>query len=650
MSVSKILIANRGEIAVRIARAARELGHKSIAVYSDADAHALHVEAADEAVRIGPPPVAESYLSIPAIVEAAKQSGADSVHPGYGFLAENAAFARACAKAGRTFIGPPAKAIALMGDKAKAKARMEKAGVPTVPGHAGEDQSAAALAKAARQVGYPLMIKAAAGGGGRGMRVVTDAKDFKAALASAQSEAKGAFGDDRVLLERLITGARHVEIQVIADGHGNVVHLGERDCSVQRRHQKVIEEAPSPAVDEELRERMGEAAVAAARAIGYEGAGTVEFLLAADGAFYFLEMNTRLQVEHPVTEMVSDLDIVALQMLVAAGEALPIDQEDVLFEGHAIEARLYAEDPAAGFLPAAGLIAAWTPPHGAFIRVDHGLIEGQEVTPFYDPMIAKVIAWGETRTVARHRLIGALQDTVLLGLPTNRRFLIEVLGDETFADGEATTDFLDAGFAGRSLEARAPSPTMLALAALLLAGYDGSKPVWGRRFIPIIPIILDVAGERIEADIAVAETGPHTVEVNGDTVTLCIIERDGPHLRFQQAGSVHTARAVVDGMAVHIELDGVSATIRELPAHAGALGAEAGDGVIRAPLTGKVLRAPRKAGERVAAGDVLFIVEAMKMEHEVRAPTDGVIAEALAREGEQVPIDQVMMRIEAGEA
>jgi geranyl-CoA carboxylase alpha subunit len=347
---------------------------------------------------------------------------------------------------------------------------------------------------------------------------------------------------------------------------------------------------------------------------------------------------------------VTDLDLVALQMLAAAGENLPIDLEDVLFEGHAIEARLYAEDPAAGFLPAAGRLAAWRPPHGAFIRVDHGIIEGQEVTPFYDPMIAKVIAWGETRAVARHRLIGALQDTVLLGLPTNRRFLIEVLGDETFANGEATTDFLDAHFVGDSLKAAAPSSTMLALAALLLAGYDGSKPVWGRRFIPVIPIVLEAAGERIEAGIAVAETGPHSVEVNGDTVALRVLEREGPYTRFEHGGSVHNARAVVDGMAVHIELNGVSATIRELPAHAGALGAEAGDGVIRAPLTGKVLRAPRKAGERVAAGDVLFIVEAMKMEHEVRAPTDGVIAEALAREGEQVPIDQVMMRIEAGEA
>jgi len=653
MSVSKILIANRGEIAVRIARAARELGHKSVAVYSDADAQALHVHAADEAVRIGPPPVAESYLSIPAILDAAKASGADAVHPGYGFLAENASFARACTKAGLTFIGPPAKAIELMGDKAKAKARMEKAGVPTVPGHAGEDQSAAALAKAAKDVGYPLMIKAAAGGGGRGMRVVDEAKDFKAALAAAQSEAKGAFGDDRVLLERLITGARHVEIQVLADAHGNVIHLGERDCSVQRRHQKVIEEAPSPAVDEELRAEMGAAAVAAAQAIGYEGAGTVEFLLAADGSFYFLEMNTRLQVEHPVTEMVTDLDIVALQMAVAAGEDLPISQEDAIFEGHAIEARLYAEDPAAGFLPAAGRVAAWRSPHGAFIRVDHGLKEGQEVTPFYDPMIAKVIAWGETRGVARRRLIGALEDTVLLGLPTNRHFLIEVLDGETFAAGEATTDFLDTHFVGDSLAAAPPSSTMLALAALLLAGYDGSKPVWGRRFIPVIPIVLEAAGARIEAGVMVAETGPHTVEVNGDTVALRVLGRDGPdspYVRFEHAGTVHNARAVVDGMAVHLDLGGASATIRELPAHAGAAGAEAGDGVIRAPLTGKVLRAPRKAGDRVAAGDVLFIVEAMKMEHEVRAPHDGVIAEALIAEGEQVPIDQVMMRIEAGEA
>ncbi|MDH3233610.1 MAG: acetyl-CoA carboxylase biotin carboxylase subunit [Alphaproteobacteria bacterium] len=648
MSFTKILIANRGEIAVRIARAARELGYRSVAVYSDADAAALHVEAADEAVRIGPPPVAESYLSIKAIVEAARQTGADAVHPGYGFLAENADFAKACVKASLTFIGPSAKAIALMGDKAKAKARMEKAGVPTVPGHLGDDQSPAALAKAAKAVGFPLMVKAAAGGGGRGMRVVEDAKDFKAALKSAQSEAKGAFGDDRVLLERLITGARHVEIQVIADAHGNAIHLGERDCSVQRRHQKVIEEAPSPAVDDELRAEMGAAAVAAAQAIDYQGAGTVEFLLGADGAFHFLEMNTRLQVEHPVTEMVTDLDIVALQIQIAAGEELPIDQDDVMLEGHAIEVRLYAEDPAAGFLPAAGRIAAWTPPADAFVRVDHGIKAGQEVTPFYDPMIAKVIAWGETRNVARRRLMGALEETVLLGLPTNRRFLIDVLGHDTFAAGEATTDFLETDFVGDTLEARPASSTMLALAALLLAGYDG-KPVWGRRFIPVIPIILQVGAERIEAGIRVAETGPHCVELNGETVELRVLDRDGARLRFESEGRVRGALAYVEGNEVHLELDGVSATIRELPAYAGALGAEAGDGVIRAPLTGKVLRAPRKAGDRVAAGDVLFIVEAMKMEHEVRAPQDGVIAECLIAEGEQVPIDQVMLRIEASE-
>jgi len=650
MSVSKILIANRGEIAVRVARAAREMGYRSVAVYSDADAGAPHVAAADEAVRIGPAPVAESYLSIPAIIAAAKQSGADAVHPGYGFLAENAGFARACAKAGLTFIGPSARAIALMGDKAKAKARMENAGVPTVAGHAGADQSPAALAKAAKALGFPLMVKAAAGGGGRGMRVVADEKGFKAALSAAKSEAKGAFGDGRVLLERLIAGARHVEIQVLADTHGNVIHLGERDCSVQRRHQKVIEEAPSPAVDAALRAEMGAAAVAAARAIDYVGAGTVEFLLGPDGAFHFIEMNTRLQVEHPVTEMVSDVDIVALQIRIAAGEALPVGQDEVFLEGHAIEARLYAEDPAAGFLPAAGRIAAWRPPVDAFVRVDHAIEGGQEVTPFYDPMLAKVIAWGETRAVARRRLMGALEATVLLGLPTNRRFLIELLGDDGFAKGEATTDFLDAHFVGDSLQPSVPSSTMLALAALLLAGYDGAKPVWGRRYIPVIPIVLEAAGQRIEAGIMVAESGPHRVALNGETVALRVLEREGPRLRFESEGAARQALAAVEDMAVHIELGGVAATIRELPAHAGALGAEAGDGVIRAPLTGKVLRAPRKPGERVAAGDVLFIVEAMKMEHEVRAPHDGTVAECLVAAGEQVPIDQVMMRLEAGDA
>ena len=655
MSYTKILIANRGEIAVRIARTARAMGYRTVAVYSDADAGTPHVEAADEAVRIGPAPVAESYLSIKGLIEAAKETGADAVHPGYGFLSENAAFARACAKAGLTFIGPSAKVIALMGDKAKAKARMEKAGVPTVPGYLGEDQSPAALAKAAKALGYPLMIKAAAGGGGRGMRAVERPEDFKDALTAAKSEAKGAFGDDTVLLEKLIVDARHVEVQIVADAHGTAVHLGERDCSVQRRHQKVIEEAPSPAVDDHLRQQMGQAAVAAAESISYEGAGTVEFLVGRGGAFYFIEMNTRLQVEHAVTEMITGLDIVALQLLVAAGKPLPITQDDVFHDGHAIEARLYAEDPAAGFLPAAGRIAAWTRHENDDVRTDHALASGLEITPYYDPMIAKIIALGDSRDHARRRLIGALKDTVLLGLPSNKRFLVDVLDHPVFADGMATTAFLENDFDTDTLALPTASAAALGLAALLLAGYDG-KPVWGRRSIPVIPMILECGGNRIDAQLCVAETGPHRIVLAGEAlgegeavVDARVLEHDGAYLRFEIDGSQHSAQAVVDGDTVHLDFDGAAASIREVPAHAGAAGSDAGDGVVRAPLTGKVLRVGRTAGQRVAAGDILFVVEAMKMEHEVRAPLDGTVSECLVAEGEQVRIDHPMMRLEAGE-
>ncbi|MHA1537604.1 MAG: acetyl-CoA carboxylase biotin carboxylase subunit, partial [Alphaproteobacteria bacterium] len=385
----KILIANRGEIAVRIARTARALGYRTVAVYSEADREAPHVAACDQAAPIGPAPVGESYLVIERLIGAAQASGAQAIHPGYGFLAENADFAKACAAAKLVFIGPDADAIALMGDKRRAKETMQAAGVPVVPGYSGS-QDGPRLEREAGKIGFPLMIKAAAGGGGRGMRVVDSAKAFAGALKSARSEARNAFGKDAVLLEKLLEGARHIEIQIFADGHGNTIHLGERDCSVQRRHQKVIEEAPSPFVDAGQREAMGKAAIAAAEAVDYRGAGTVEFLVDAERNFYFLEMNTRLQVEHPVTEMVCGLDLVALQLRVAAGGELPLSQEDVHFTGHAIEARLYAEDPANDFLPAAGTIVAWEPPAGEHVRCDAGIVAGQEVSPYYDPMLAKV--------------------------------------------------------------------------------------------------------------------------------------------------------------------------------------------------------------------------------------------------------------------
>ena len=409
MAFSKILIANRGEIACRVMRTARDLGYRTVAVYSDADADALHVREADEAVRIGPPPVSESYLDARAIIEAAKRVGADAVHPGYGFLSENDGFASACQDAGLVFIGPTPDAIRAMGNKAAAKRLMIEAGVPCVPGYQGADQSDATLAAEAQRIGCPIMVKAAAGGGGRGMRLVTRLEDFADAVSTARSEAQNAFGSGELILEKAVVDARHVEVQVFGDAHGHVIHLGERDCSAQRRHQKVIEEAPSPAVSPALREKMGAAAVAAAKAISYRGAGTVEFLLGADGEFYFLEMNTRLQVEHPVTEEITGLDLVEWQLRVAAGEPLPLKQEDVRLDGHAIEVRLYAESPEKNFLPQSGTVFEWRPAEGKGVRVDHGIRSGQEISPFYDPMIAKVIAHGRTREEARRRLVRALR-------------------------------------------------------------------------------------------------------------------------------------------------------------------------------------------------------------------------------------------------
>ena len=644
-SFSKILIANRGEIAVRIARTARLLGYRTVAVFSEADRNAPHVEACDQAAAIGPAPAAQSYLSIERLIDAARATGAQAIHPGYGFLAENADFARACSAAKLVFIGPEAEAIALMGDKRRAKEKMIAAGVPVVPGYAGA-QDAQSLKREAGKIGFPLMIKAAAGGGGRGMRVVDSAKGFADALKSARSEARSAFGSDEMLLEKLLQGARHIEIQIFADAHGNIIHLGERDCSVQRRHQKVIEEAPSPFVDAALREAMGGAAVTAAKAVDYRGAGTVEFLVDAERNFFFLEMNTRLQVEHPVTEMVTGLDLVALQLLVAAGEKLPLAQDDVRFTGHAIEARLYAEDPANDFLPAAGRIEAWEPPGGEHVRCDAGIVSGQEVSPFYDPMLAKIIAWGETRTLARRRLIGALEETVLLGPANNRRFLIEALTNPVFAGGEATTGFIGEQFAG--LAASAPSARAVALAAVLLAGFDAAA-MWGRDSVPVVPMRLMIGGEQVAVSITTNREEPFEVEVAGEIVDIAMIAHEGTRVRFESGGVLHTARAVLSDGLVHLELDGCALIAGEASAAPTGAGGQDADGSIRAPMTGKVIAAPLDVGAQVAAGDLLFVVEAMKMEHEIRAPFAGTVAARLAEVGDQVPIEAPMMRIEAAE-
>ena len=465
---STVLIANRGEIACRVIRSAKAAGLKTVAIFSDADATAPHVKMADDARRVGPPPVSESYLVIQNILAAAKEAGADAIHPGYGFLSENAAFAAACADAGIVFIGPPINAIDLMGDKAKAKRRMIEAGVPCIPGYQGTDQSDATLLKEAQTIGLPIMVKAAAGGGGRGMRLVEKMDDLENAISTARSEAENAFGSGELILEKAVLKPRHVEIQIFADRHGNVVHLGERDCSVQRRHQKVLEEAPCPVMTPDLRNAMGDAAVKAARDIDYVGAGTVEFLLDQENKFYFLEMNTRLQVEHPVTEIVTGLDLVALQLRVARGAPLGLQQEDVRLSGHAIEARLYAEDPSQGFLPATGVVDSWQAPSGDGIRIDAGIETGSEISPFYDPMVAKIIGYGDTREEARRQLVHALKSTAFFGPASNRSFLIDALERQAFVDGEATTAFIGECFSDADLEPDRLTPFGAAIAATLL--------------------------------------------------------------------------------------------------------------------------------------------------------------------------------------
>ncbi len=656
----KILVANRGEIAVRIIRSAKSLGYRTVAVYSEADAGAPHVALADEAVPIGPSPVAASYLDPARLLKAAAATGADAVHPGYGFLSENADFARACVEAGLVFIGPSPEAIRLMGNKAEAKRRMIEAGVPCVPGYEGKEQADAVFVAAAKEIGFPVMVKAAAGGGGRGMRLVEKKEQLVAALASARSEALNAFGSDELILEKAVQRPRHVEIQVFGDAHGNVIHLGERDCSVQRRHQKVVEEAPCPVMTPGLRDMMGGAAVEAARSIKYEGAGTVEFLLDGDGNFYFLEMNTRLQVEHPVTELVTRLDLVALQLRVARGEALPIGQEDVSLDGHAIEVRLYAEDPSRNFLPQSGRVDMWRPAAGDGIRVDHGLREGQDISPFYDPMIAKVIAWGSDRDEARRRLIRALDETAVFGPVTNKDFLVAILEHERFAAGEATTAFLGENFSDETLQAIHPSRAQAAVAAVL--HYRAARDRAAEHAVALTPKLVDWAsagrlasrfayalGEAAPVDFRVGALGRerylieesggvHTVEVlsDGDGTARVLIDEVQKTLRYV-AGSEGT---------LHLAIDGRSFRFDDLLLRATGADAAAASGSVLAPMHGKILRLGVAVGDSVNEGQPLVVLEAMKMEHEINATLNGKVVAVNVAEGDQVPANTLMIEIE----
>ncbi|MGV9626663.1 acetyl/propionyl/methylcrotonyl-CoA carboxylase subunit alpha [Streptomyces sp. NPDC003487] len=628
-----VLVANRGEIAVRVIRTLRSMGVRSVAVFSDADADAQHVREADTAVRIGPAPAAESYLSVERLLEAARRTGAQAVHPGYGFLAENAGFARACEEAGLVFIGPPADAIALMGDKIRAKETVQAAGVPVVPGSSGSGLSDEELAEAAREIGMPVLLKPSAGGGGKGMRLVRDAAALADEIAAARREARASFGDDTLLVERWIDRPRHIEIQVLADGHGNVVHLGERECSLQRRHQKIIEEAPSVLLDEATRAAMGEAAAQAARSCGYRGAGTVEFIVPGGdpSQYYFMEMNTRLQVEHPVTELITGLDLVEWQLRVAAGEPLGFSQEDVRLTGHAVEARLCAEDPARGFLPSGGTVLRLREPQGDGVRTDSGLSEGTEVGSLYDPMLSKVIAYGPDRATALRKLRAALAETVTLGVQTNAGFLRRLLAHPAVVSGD-----LDTGLVERVVDdlvpADVPEEVYEAAAAVRLEALRPSGEGWVDPFS--VPSGWRMGGTpkpvsfplRVTEPVEYTPRGTHTVTEDTVAVTL-----DGVRHTFHRAAD-WLGR---DGDAWHVrDHDPVAASLTRA-AHGGA-------DSLTAPMPGTVTVVKVAVGDEVTEGQSLLVVEAMKMEHVISAPHAGTVAELDVTPGTTVAMDQVL--------
>ncbi|GAA0397369.1 geranyl-CoA carboxylase subunit apha [Pseudomonas veronii subsp. inensis] len=636
---TKILIANRGEIACRIQRTAQALGYRTVAVYSDADAQALHVQMADEAVHIGPAPVQQSYLNIPAILDAARRTGADAIHPGYGFLSENPDFARACLRAGLTFIGPSPQAIELMGSKRRSKLAMLEAGVPCIAGYQGSAQDDGSLQREAERIGFPLMIKASAGGGGRGMRRVQQREDLLEQLRTARSEALNAFGSDELILEQALIEPRHVEIQLFGDSHGQLIYLGERDCSIQRRHQKIIEEAPCPVMTPALRQAMGEAALKAGRAVDYVGAGTVEFLLDRDGRFYFLEMNTRLQVEHPVTELITGLDLVDWQLQVAAGQPLPLTQADVSLSGHAMEVRLYAEDPAQGFLPQTGEVVRWEPAAG--VRVDHGMLEGQCISPFYDPMLGKIIAHGATREEARRKLLRAVEDTLLLGVASNQGLLADLLKHADFIDGDFSTGFIAEHFS--DIPRHTASAEQLALAAALFYRHSAARHrqgLSGWRNNATVPWRYRLAVNDDIQDITVSALEHDRLQVNGLDISL--LATDG-----------RWATLVINGIrrriAYHLEgtqlwLPGV--TVINRTQQVAARQADVGSGTVKAPMDGAIVDVRVSTGDRVTQGQLLLVLEAMKMEHPLKAGMDGVVKGVQVMAGDQVRNRQVLLEIE----
>ena len=666
---NKILIANRGEIACRVIRTARRLGIRTVAVFSEADADAQHVRLADEAYPVGGPRPQESYLRGDAILEVARACGAEAIHPGYGFLSENAGFAEAVEAAGIRFVGPKPESMRRMGSKAGAKELMAAAGVPVVPGYSGEDQSPDLLAREAERIGFPLMIKAAHGGGGKGMRIVHDAAGFLPALESCQREAAGAFGNDRVLLERYIESPRHIEIQVFGDAHGSIIHLGERECSAQRRYQKVLEESPSPFLTPELRERMGEAAVLAARAIDYVNAGTVEFIVAPSGEFWFMEINTRLQVEHPVTEMVTGLDLVEWQLRVAAGEPLPLARDQVRAHGHAIEMRLYAEDPEAGFLPGSGRLERLALPAGsARVRVDSGVVEGDEVTIFYDPMIAKLIVHDRDRAAALARLREALAECVVEGPKSNVAFLERLVRHPAVVEATIDTGWLDRNPDALQPPAGPPPAGALAAAAAaaLLHQEAASRTAAARSADPHSPWAvadgwrLGHAGERL----LMLDPGGHEFELraSGAAGDYRLRQPDGSETRVSGArfdGATLSLRVDGAGQRLLVDIDDARVLVHDgecrwrfarLAPYRAADGDEAaGDGRIRAPMPGRVVLVSATPGSAVEEGQELLVMEAMKMELTLRAPRAGTVAEVRAAAGDFVEGDAVLVTLEAEE-
>jgi 3-methylcrotonyl-CoA carboxylase alpha subunit len=653
---TRLLIANRGEIACRIIRTARRLGIETIAVYSDADRHALHVRMADCALRIGPPIARDSYLNIDALLDAARRSGAEAVHPGYGFLSENAEFAEACEAAGLRFVGPPAAAIRAMGSKSASKRVLEGAGVPLTPGYHGDAQDPALLQAEADRIGYPLLIKASAGGGGKGIRRVDRSEDFAAALAACQREASASFDDPRVLLERYIVQARHIEIQVFADMHGNAIHLGERDCSIQRRHQKVLEEAPAPGMTPERRAAMGQAAVNAALRGGYVGAGTVEFIVEPDGRFFFMEMNTRLQVEHPVTEMITGLDLVEWQLRIAAGARLPLVQEALRLVGHAIEVRLYAEDPSRGFLPSPGRVRTWQPPATPGVRIDAGIESGDDITGFYDAMIAKLIVHGENREQALARLRHALRETFLVGPRNNLQFLARLIDTRSGRDAALDTQLIEREHASLMADEAALGAELwlAAVAALLLheayTPHEQRRSPWDRHDGFRIAgtcrrrLTLDAYAERRDVEIEYTTRGwritldrDYAVQAHRVDIQHVDMQRtDMQRLVLDIDGVAKSVWCNLEAPVVHIRVDGRQASVRILDPREPVDVQEGSEGGLRSPMPGRVVFVNVKAGDRVQRGAALLAIEAMKMEHVICAPADGIVQAVHVTAGAQV--------------